>query len=100
MLWQEGVSRAGAQGSLALVSRSAQAETGLSFAGLTDLLDPVADEVLVGLPSPQKDALLTALLRGPAPVGGVDERAVSAAGRAENVSSFPESRNRARPGRT
>jgi hypothetical protein len=78
-LWQEGVSQAGARGTLVLVARAAQAETGLSFAGLTDLLDPVADDVVLGLPSPQKDALLTALLKGPVPVGGVDERAVSAA---------------------
>ena len=52
-----------------LRTRSRAAETGLAFAGLTDLLDPVPDAVLAALPEPQRAALTGATLRaGSVPV--------------------------------
>ena len=61
-----------------LRTRSRAAETGLAFAGLTDLLDPVPDAVLAELPEPQHAALTGATLRaGSVPVE--DHRAVATA---------------------
>jgi DNA-binding CsgD family transcriptional regulator len=55
-----------------LATRGSQSETGLSFAGLTDLLDEAADGMLRELPEPQRIALEVALARrmpGASPVG-------------------------------
>ncbi|WP_165960239.1 AAA family ATPase [Actinocrispum wychmicini] len=57
---------------LVLATRGSQSETGLSFAGLTDLLDEATDGLLHELPEPQRIALEVALARrmpGTAPVG-------------------------------
>jgi DNA-binding CsgD family transcriptional regulator len=77
-LWQEGVHRARDRGATVLVARPAEAETGLSFSGLTDLFDAVPADVRARLPEPQRDALAAALLQVPAPAGGMDDRAVCA----------------------
>jgi hypothetical protein len=61
-----------------LRTRSRAAETGFAFAGLTDLLGPVGDEVLAGLPMPQRDALAAATLRGDR-AGSAEPRAVATA---------------------
>ncbi|PWU25000.1 MAG: hypothetical protein C5B48_03525 [Candidatus Rokuibacteriota bacterium] len=78
-LWREGVRLASERGARVLSCRTALHETRLSFAGLTDLVAPVLDEVRADLPDPQRRALEVALLlrdpRGPPP----DERAVGAA---------------------
>jgi DNA-binding CsgD family transcriptional regulator len=63
---------AGDRGYLVLATRGSQSETGLSFAGLTDLLDEAADGLLHELPEPQLIALEVALARrmpGTATVG-------------------------------
>jgi hypothetical protein len=83
-IWQETVGPARASSFVVLCARPGQAETGLAFAGLAfaglaDLLEPVADEVLPGLPSPQQRALRVALLREDPGSRPVDQRAVSAA---------------------
>src|SRR5882757_3304195 len=62
-VWGAGVATAMQHGYLTLTARGSEAETGLSYSGLTDLLDPVADEVLADLPAPQRDALEVVLLR-------------------------------------
>jgi DNA-binding CsgD family transcriptional regulator len=77
-IWQEGVSRARDRGTLVLVARPAEAEAGLSFAGLADLFGAVPAEVCGGLPAPQREALAAALLQVPAPAPGIDERALCA----------------------
>jgi DNA-binding CsgD family transcriptional regulator len=60
-LWEEAL--AAAEGSaLVLTCRPAQAEAGLSFAGLGDLLTGVIDPVLEKLPGPQRSAIGAALL--------------------------------------
>lgn len=77
-VWREGVRQAGERGATVLVARATEQELGLSFAGLADLFGPLGDELLEGLPAPQRDALWTALLKAPLSDRGVDERAVSA----------------------
>lgn len=62
-----------------LRTRSREAETGLAFAGLTDLLEPVPDEVLATLPEPQRAALTGATLRAGTGAPVDDRRAVATA---------------------
>jgi hypothetical protein len=61
-LWQGAVDAAANQGCRVLAARPSAAEAPLVFAGLRDLLDEVADEVLERLPAPQADALRIAML--------------------------------------
>ena len=51
---------------LVLEARPASPEVRLSFSGLVDLFEPVADSVLAALPAPQRQALDVALYRSPA----------------------------------
>jgi hypothetical protein len=51
------------RGDVVLSVRPAQSEARMSFAGLGDLLDPVADSLLPRLEVPQRTALEVALLR-------------------------------------
>src|SRR5215831_8143782 len=77
-VWREAVSRAEASSCAVLRARPAEAEASLAFASLTDLFEPVADELLPELPGLQRRALKVALLReDPGP--GIDQRMVSAA---------------------
>ena len=74
-----GRGRSGAgRGYRVLSSRPSEAETRLSYTGLTDLLGDVVDDVLPALPAPQRRALEAALLLAE-PDAGTDERAVAAA---------------------
>ncbi len=77
-LWQAGIDRARARGLRVLAARPAEAERGLAHAGLGDLLEGVADDVLPSLSVPRKRALEVALLRD-APTEPVDERALAVA---------------------
>jgi len=77
-LWQAAVERAGAAGFTVLACRPAGAEAQLSYAGLTDLLEPHLDRVLPGLPLPQRHALEVALLLDADDAAAPDERAISA----------------------
>ncbi len=61
-LWRAGVEAARAHGARVLVSRPAEAEQGLAYAGLGDLLEGVLDDVLPALPPPRRRALEVALL--------------------------------------
>lgn len=62
-LWDAAV-RAGRDRNLTvLTSRPGEGESSISFASLADLLAPIADETLAGLPDPQRRALDAALLR-------------------------------------
>lgn len=61
-LWRAAVGEASDAGCRVLSSRPAEAERGLAFAGLGDLLEPVLDDVLRSLPSPRRRALRVALL--------------------------------------
>jgi DNA-binding CsgD family transcriptional regulator len=69
---------ASARGHRVLSVRAAQSETMLSFAAFTDLLAPVADEVLPALPGPQRRAVEAALLLAEPGGSTPDHRAVSA----------------------
>lgn len=61
-LWLAGVERGRVLGLQVLSSRPAEAERGLAYAGLGDLLAPVLDDVLPGLSPPRRRALEVALL--------------------------------------
>jgi DNA-binding CsgD family transcriptional regulator len=78
-LWQAAVTAARDRSWRVLESRPVESEAKLSFAALGDLLGDVLEETLPSLPSPQRRALLVALLReeprGPPP----DQRAVAVA---------------------
>ncbi len=77
-VWREAVGRARAASFMILPARPVQAEAGLAFAGLADLLEPVAEQVLPELPEPQQRALKVALLWEDPGSGRVDQRAVAA----------------------
>jgi len=77
-LWLEGVRLALERGRRVLTSRPASEETGLSFAGVSDLVGPALDEVRPALPRPQARALEVALLLREPTDTGPDERAVYA----------------------
>jgi DNA-binding CsgD family transcriptional regulator len=62
VLWEAGVEQAREAGWTVLQHRSAQAEAGLSFAGLSDLLTAEFDRVADALPRPRRHALEVALL--------------------------------------
>ena len=62
-LWRECVGRAESRSWRVLRSWPAEAETKLSYAGLTDLLGPVADQELAELVEVQRHALQVALVR-------------------------------------
>lgn len=78
-LWQATLEKALAESYVVLAARPAEAEAGLGFAALADLLDPVVDQVLPVLPGPQGRALAVALLREDPGGGRLDRRAVAAA---------------------
>lgn len=78
-VWGAGVTAAFERGWLVLSARGSETETGLSYAGLADLLEQVADPLLDRLPVPQREALEVVLLRrlpGSTPLA---QRAVGAA---------------------
>ena len=77
-IWEAGVAAARESPGWVLVSRPAEAEAALGFAGLSDLFEPLPDEVFAALPEPRRHALEVALLRAPARGRG-DVRAVAAA---------------------
>jgi DNA-binding CsgD family transcriptional regulator len=66
-LWGLGIGAAVGAGQVVLTTRAADSEVTLSFAGLGDLLDPVADDVLDALPTVQRESLDAALLRSAVP---------------------------------
>jgi DNA-binding CsgD family transcriptional regulator len=78
-LWREALQRARERSLIVLSARPVAAEARLAFATLADLLEPVADDVLAGLPEPQRRALAVALLREDPGDGRLDQRAVGAA---------------------
>jgi hypothetical protein len=67
-LWTYGVERARECGCHVLTCRPGEPESGLSFAGLTDLVDVVPDAVFRTLPAPQRQARVqVGSLRTPRP---------------------------------
>ena len=78
-LWLAATALAADRGYRVLSSRPSEVETGYSFAGLTDILADVVDEMSTALPSQQRHALDAALLRGSDEGSTVEERVVAAA---------------------
>jgi DNA-binding CsgD family transcriptional regulator len=62
VLWEAGVEDARERGYRVLVHRSVEAEAGFAFAGLSDLVGPVFEEVAGELAAPRRRALEVALL--------------------------------------
>jgi DNA-binding CsgD family transcriptional regulator len=60
-LWTQGIEEAVARSARVLATRPVEAELPLGYAGLGDVLGPVVDQVLAGLPEPQAHALSAAL---------------------------------------
>jgi DNA-binding CsgD family transcriptional regulator len=77
-LWRAGVDRAREQGLRALISRPAEAESGLAYVGLDDLLEGTLADVLPALPPPRRRVLEVALLLEDDAVD-VDPRALAVA---------------------
>jgi DNA-binding CsgD family transcriptional regulator len=77
-LWLAGIEAAEQHGHRVLSARPAEAEAQLALAGLGDLLDPCADEVLPRLTPPQRRALEVALvLADPADAADADNTAAA-----------------------
>jgi predicted ATPase len=78
-VWRAALEQARARDVRVLVCRPAESEARLSFAGLSDLLEPVLDQRFEALPAVQRRALEAALLlsegEGPPP----DQRTISTA---------------------
>jgi DNA-binding CsgD family transcriptional regulator len=79
VLWKVAGQAASGLGYELLVARPAESETNLPFAGLADLLEPVAGSVLPDLPAPQQRALEVALLSADDEGRPVDQRTLSVA---------------------
>src|SRR6476620_752711 len=80
-LWLAGVEHARGRGLRVLSSRPAEAESGLAYVGLGDLLEDVLDETLHALRAPRRRALEVALLRDDEEGAPGDHRAVAVAAR-------------------
>jgi DNA-binding CsgD family transcriptional regulator len=78
-LWRAGIAEAAERGMRILVAQPAEAETGMSYATLGDLLGPLASELAAELPEPQRHALDVALLRAAPGAALLEPRAVGAA---------------------
>lgn len=76
-IWADGLAAARCRGWRVLACRPAAAEARMSFAGLSDLIEPVIDELLPQLAAPQRQALEAALARGELAHLPHDERGVS-----------------------
>jgi DNA-binding CsgD family transcriptional regulator len=77
-VWWEALRLASSAGARVVVTRPSESEATLSFTALGDLFDDLDDAMIGELPIPQSEAIAAALLRAPAPSGGIDERALCA----------------------
>jgi DNA-binding CsgD family transcriptional regulator len=78
-LWELGVERARERAATVLCYRAVEAEAGISFAGLSELLAGVVDEILPALAVPRRRALEVALLLEEPTGRGPDPRAIGLA---------------------
>ena len=78
-LWQAATERSAARGYTTLACRAAESEAKLALAALADLLGGLGDDLLAGLPAPQRQALEVALLRRDAHGPLRDPRALATA---------------------
>jgi DNA-binding CsgD family transcriptional regulator len=78
-LWSAGIEMAQTRGWWVLTCRPVESEVPLSFSALSDLIEHVPTNALVGLPGPQRRALDVALLRAEPDPEPPDQRAVAVA---------------------
>jgi DNA-binding CsgD family transcriptional regulator len=76
-VWRAAVDALEAGGVRVLSTRTAEAESRLSYAGLADILDPFLDEALAPLPPPQRRALEVALHRSEPEDSPPDQAAIA-----------------------
>jgi DNA-binding CsgD family transcriptional regulator len=76
-IWRAALAELDASGVRALSTRPAETESQLSYAGLADILDPILDDALRALPSPQRRALEVALQRAEPEGGPPDQVAIA-----------------------
>jgi DNA-binding CsgD family transcriptional regulator len=76
-VWRAALAELAAGDIRVLSTRPAEAESQLSYAGLADILDPVLDEALATLPSPQRCALEVALQRAEPEGAPPDQAAIA-----------------------
>src|SRR5256885_4411532 len=76
-VWRAVLERLRLGGAVVLPARPAEAETHLSYTGIADLLEPVLDDSLAGLPTPQRQALEAALLRAEPDRRAPDQAAIA-----------------------
>lgn len=76
-IWRAALTELAARGVRVLSTRTTETESRLSYAGLADILDPVLDEALAALPSPQRRALEIALQRSEPEGGPPDQAAIA-----------------------
>jgi DNA-binding CsgD family transcriptional regulator len=79
ILWETGLAEARRKVERVLVHRSAEAEALLSFTGLSDLLEPILEQVSPSLPPLRRRALEVALLLAEPGEEPVDPRAIGLA---------------------
>jgi AAA ATPase domain len=79
ILWEAGLDEARERGATVLTCRGAEAEASLSFAGLSELLGGVLDEVEESLAPPRRRALEVALLLSDPGDSSLDPHAVGLA---------------------
>src|SRR4029079_13049005 len=77
-VWRATLVQAAESGYRVLTCRPSGAEVRLSFAALADLFEDTLDEILPGLPAPQRRGLEVALLRSDARGDALEERAIFA----------------------
>jgi DNA-binding CsgD family transcriptional regulator/tetratricopeptide (TPR) repeat protein len=77
-LWEAGITLAAGRRATVLQARTSESEAALSFAGLSDLVEGLDDELLQSLPAPQWRALEVALCRVAPTTAGPDPLAIAA----------------------
>jgi DNA-binding CsgD family transcriptional regulator len=78
-LWRAAMSSVRPRGGRVLGSAPTEAESGLPYALLGDLLDPVPEDAIASLPAPLRNALNAALFQEGVEQGSTDQLAVSTA---------------------
>src|SRR5688572_652768 len=78
-LWSAGIEAARERGMRVLIARPAELESVVAYAGLADVLEEIAEDVLPEMPNPRRSALEAILLLDAEPNVAVDFRTVAVA---------------------
>lgn len=75
-LWRDAIRSARRRGYQVIATAPAEPDASLAFAGLGDLFDGVQEDVLAGVPEPQRRALAAAMFVGDATLAPLDPQAL------------------------